>query len=120
MLDPRKLARLVANRARLRQGRAVTITCVYNDPAGTRYQTADVIWQEQSYAEPAARAPTDAPIDVIAEFDIAIDVRQISLIANTPTPTPSAVAAAYTYEILDYHRMGIVPNRWRVHLKRLR
>lgn len=120
MLDPRKIARLVSNRDRIRQGRDVTITLVYNDPAGTRYATAAVIWQEQSYAEPAARAPTDAPIDVLAEFPLGIDVRQISLIANTPTPTPAAVAAATTYEILAYHRMGIIPNRWRVHLRRLR
>src|SRR5437660_12147450 len=45
MLDARKLARILANRDRVRQGRTTTVTLVYNKPEGTIYQAANVVWQ---------------------------------------------------------------------------
>src|SRR5437764_316805 len=60
MLGARKLARILANRERVRQGRTTTVTLVYNKPEGTIYQPANVVWQDQHYADPIAQAPAAA------------------------------------------------------------
>lgn len=120
MLDPRKAARLLANRDRVRAGRTQTVTLVYNRPEGAAYVAADVIWQYEHYPEPDMQVPQDAPIHVRAELPITIDATTISYIADTPTATAAGVAAARTYEIISYRRAGIVNNRWMLHLKRLR
>ena len=124
MLDARKLARILANRERVRQGRTTTVTLVYNKPEGTIYQAADVVWQYQHYADPIAQQPsaegTPSAIHVRAEFPITCDVTQVSYVAETPAASAAGVAVAHTYEIVSYRKAGIVPNRWACHLKRLR
>ena len=124
MLDARKLARILANRDRVRQGRTTTITLVYNKPEGTIYQAANVVWQYQHYADPIAQRPfaegMPNAIHVRAECPITLDPGQISYIADTPTATAAAVAAAHVYEIVSYRKAGIVANRWSVHLRRMR
>ncbi len=124
MLDERKLARMVTNRARMRQGRTRTVTLVYVRPTGTAYVATDVVWRAQPYTEPVAAAlPRDGRGTVPAarmECPLEIDPRLVSLVAETATPTTDAVAAAPQYEVLAYERGGIAPNRWMVTLKRLR
>lgn len=76
MLDGRKLARMSANRARMRQGRTRTVTLVYARPEGTAYVAAGVVWRAQSYAEPAlaaSAAPGRAAPAVRAEFPPELD-----------------------------------------------
>ena len=124
MLDTRKLARILANRDRVRQGRTTTVTLVHNKPEGTIYQAADIVWQYQHYADPIAQEPstegTPSAIHVRVELPITLDPTQISYIADTPTATAAGVAAAHRYEIVSYRKAGIVANRWTVHLRRLR
>ena len=124
MLDARKLARILANRDRVRQGRTTTVTLVYNKPEGTIYQAANVVWQYQHYADPIAQEPsaegTPSAIHVRAELPITLDPTQISYIADTPTATAASVAAAQRYEIVSYRKAGIVANRWSIHLRRMR
>ena len=124
MLDARKLARILANRDRVRQGRTTTVTLVYNKPEGTIYQAANVVWQYQHYADPSAQQPsaegTSSAIHVRAECPITLDPTQISYIADTPTATAAGVVAAHLYEIISYRKAGIVANRWSVHLRRMR
>jgi hypothetical protein len=124
MLDARKLARILANRDRVRQGRTTTITLVYNKPEGTIYQAANVVWQYQHYAGPIAQQPSadgrPSAIHVRVECPITLDPTQISYIADTPTATAAAVVAAHIYEIVSYRKAGIVANRWTLHLRRLR
>jgi hypothetical protein len=124
MLDARKLARILANRERVRQGRTATVILVYNKPEGTIYQAANVAWQYQHYADPVAQQlsaeGTPNAIHVRAELPITLDPTQISYIADTPTTTAAGVAAAHSYEIVSYRKAGIVANRWIVHLRRLR
>jgi hypothetical protein len=120
MLDARKLARILTNRDRVRQGRTTTVTLVYNKPEGTIYQAADVVWQYQHYAEPIAQPPADGAVHVRAELPITLDVAGLSYVADTPTASAAGVAAAHTYEIISYRKAGIVANRWSVHLRRIR
>jgi hypothetical protein len=124
LLDARKLARILANRDRVRQGRTTTVTLAYNKPEGTIYQAANVVWQYQHYADPIAQQPsaegTPSAIHVRAECPITLDPRQISYIADTPTATAAGVAAAHRYEIVSYRKAGIVANRWICHCRRLR
>ena len=124
MLDARKLARILANRDRVRQGRTTTVTLVYNKPEGTIYQAANVVWQYQHYADPIAQQLSaegmPSAIHVRAECPITLDPAQISYIADTPTATAAGVAAAHRYEIISYRKAGIVANRWSVRLRRMR
>ncbi len=131
MLDGRKLARMAANRARVRQGRTRTVTLVYRRPDETAYVTADVVWKPQAYAEPAvspllaaaaghAAGQAAQPATVRAEFPLETDPRPVLLVADTATATPEAVAAAARYEVISYRTSGIAANRWTVELKRLR
>jgi hypothetical protein len=124
MLDARKLARILANRDRVRQGRTTTVTLVYNKPEGTIYQAANVVWQYQHYADPIAQEPsaagTPSAIHVRLECPITLDPTQISYIADTPTATAAGVMTAPSYEIVSYRKAGIVANRWSVHLRRMR
>ena len=124
MLDARKLARIVSNRTRLRQGLTRTVTLAYVRPEGTVYVAANVVWRPQPYAEPqvADRAVRDAgaPGTVRAEFPPELDPRLVSLVADTPDATATAVARSPCYEVLTYHAAGIAANRWVVELKRLR
>lgn len=123
MLDGRKLARMVANRARMRQGRARTVTLLYARPEGTAYVAADVVWRAQPYAEPTvaeSAAPGRAAAAVRAEFPPELDPRLVSLVSDTPLVTAAAVATAPCYEVASYHAAGIATNRWVVELKRVR
>jgi hypothetical protein len=124
MLDARKLARILANRDRVRQGRTTTVTLVYNKPEGTIYQAANVVWRYQHDADPIAQEPsaagTPSAIHVRAECSITLDPTQISYIADTPTATAAGIMAAHSYEIISYRKAGIVANRWSVHLRRMR
>ncbi len=129
MLDARKLARIMGNRTRMRQGRTRTVTLVYRRPEGIAYVAADVVWRAQPYAEPAA-TPIGAagaaggagmePAAVHAEFPPEIDPRLVTFIADTPVATAEAVASVPRYVVARYHAAGIVTNRWVVELKRLR
>ncbi len=131
MLDGRKLARMAANRARVRQGRTRTVTLVYRRPDETAYVTAEVVWKPQAYAEPVVspslasavgRAAGQAaqPVAVRAEFPLETDPRPVLLVADTATATPEAVAMAARYEVISYRTSGVAANRWTVELKRLR
>ncbi len=130
MLDGRKLARMVSNRARVRQGRTRTVTLVYRRPDETTYVTADVVWKPQAYAEPVVSPALAAaghstgqaaqPVAVRAEFPLETDPRPVLLVADTATATPEAVAAAARYEVISYRTSGVAANRWTVELKRLR
>ncbi len=120
MLDARKLARIVANRARMRQGRTRTVTLVYARPEGTAYVGADVVWRPQMYSEPASWDAPESAATVHAEFPLELDPRQVSLVADTATPTAEAVAAAPSYEVRAYRAAGLSTNRWSVELRRLR
>ena len=123
MLDGRKLARLAANRARMRQGRTRTVTLLYARPEGTAYVAADVVWRMQPYAEPPvaqSAAQGWAGVSVRVELPPELDPRLISLLADTPAATAVAVAAAPCYEVLTYRAAGIAMNRWVVELKRVR
>src|SRR5579863_7389169 len=122
MLDGRKLARIAATRAQVRQGLARTVTLVYARPEGTAYLAAGVVWRPQPYAEPQVsdrdlRAPGGA-VTVRAEFPLELDPRLVSLVADTPDGTAAAVASSPCYEVLTYHPAGIAANRWVVELKR--
>ncbi len=126
MLDARKLARIMGNRTRMRQGRTRTVTLVYRRPEGIAYVVADMVWRAQPYAEPAA-TPVGAasgagvePTAVHAEFPPEIDPRLVTFIADTPVATAEAAASAPRYVVARYHAAGIVTNRWVVELKRLR
>ncbi len=131
MLDGRKLARMAANRARVRQGRTRTVTLVYRRPDETAYVTAEVVWKPQAYAEPAvspalataaghAAGQAAQPVAVRAEFPLETDPRPVLLVADTATATPEAVTAAARYEVISYRVSGVAANRWTAELKRLR
>ncbi len=126
MLDARKLARIMGNRARMRQGRTRTVTLVYRRPEGIAYVAADVVWRAQPYAEPAATPVGTAgdagtePAAVHAEFPPEIDPRLVTFIADTPVATAEAAASVPRYVVARYHAAGIVTDRWVVELKRLR
>ena len=121
MLDARKLARMVGNRARMRQGRTRTVTLVYGRPEGTAYVAAEVVWRSQPYAEPpAATHGEEGAVAVRAEFPPETDPRLIQCVADTPEATSEAVAAAPCYAIQSSRPAGIAANRWMVELTRLR
>lgn len=123
MLDARKLARILANRTRMRQGRTRTVTLVYQRPDGTVYVAANVVWRPQPYAEPAARETSTQGSEsatVRAEFPPEVDPRLVTFIADTPLATAAAAATAPAYTVLTYHAAGMAVNRWSVELKRLR
>lgn len=120
MIDPRKAARL-ADRSRMRQGRTQTVTLVYVRPNATDYQPAELVWQHQVETRPqdTIEEPVTT-VDVIAEFPLQIDPRQVTYAAETSNATAAGVAAAPKYEIVSRRQAGIVPNRWIVHLRRMR
>ena len=129
MLDARKLARIMGNRARMRQGRTRTVTLVYRRPERSVYVAADVVWRAQPYAEPPAASIGAAgaaggagmePAAVRAEFPPQIDPRLVTFIADTPVATAEAATSAPRYVVARYHPGGIVTDRWVVELKRLR
>lgn len=121
MLDARKLARMVGNRARMRQGRTRAVTLVYGRPEGMAYVAAGVVWRAQPYADPlAATHGEEGAVAVRAEFPPEIDPRLILYVADTPEATPGAVAMAPCYAIQSFRPAGIATNRWIVELTRLR
>src|SRR5690348_14826939 len=121
MVDARKLARMAANRDRVRQGRTRTVTLVYRRPEGTAYVASEVVWRAQPYEEPAVAERAGEPaVAVRAEFPPALDPRPVSLVADTPTATADGVAGAPRYEVLSYRPAGIATNRWVVELRRVR
>lgn len=121
MLDARKLARMVGNRARMRQGRTRTVTLVYGRPEGTAYVAAEVVWRSQPYAEPpAATRGEEGAVAVRAEFPPETDPRLVLYVADTPEATPGAATTAPRYVVQSFRPAGIATNRWMVELTRLR
>ncbi len=120
MLDSRKIGRIIANRARVQQGRARNVVAVISAPEQLTLLPLQVTWTSQMYSEPQSMTQTEAEIHAIVEMPLSIDARTISYIADTPNATADAVAAADKYEIVQYRQAGIIPNRWRAHLRRLR
>jgi hypothetical protein len=120
VLDSRKIARIIANRARMSQGRQRTVVAVINMPEGLAYQAIQCTWTSQMYSEPQTFTQPESEIHAIAEMPLTVDPTAFSFIADTATATADAIAAADKYEVAQYRKAGIVANRWRLHLRRLR
>ncbi len=121
MLDGRKLARLAANRARVRQGRDRVVTLVYRRPEATVYLAVRAVWRELPRVPVGLEGQAgDNRAAVRVELPLENDPRLVLVVADTAEASAGGVAAAQCFEVLTSRRAGIVPNRWIVDLKPLR
>ena len=112
-LDSRKVAHIVANRAKIEAGRSETVVLVGASGGTVWYQAvAGVLWYDAG-AVPAGianrigeltRQPWDAIAVVPHSTSFPGDLR---LVARTSTATQAGVAAAQTYLVLDRKREGL-------------
>jgi hypothetical protein len=140
-LDSRKVAHVLANRAKIEAGRSETVT-VYSTSAGVDgYGTAAVQWFDAGRV-PAGIANrigevTRQPYDALAIFAHGYAFPDgLRAIARTPTATQAGVAAATAagllFTVLDRRRIGLgtrgdyitananVGDRWIVRLRQRR
>jgi hypothetical protein len=122
-LDARKIARIVANRAILRQGRTTAVALVYRTAyGGQTAMTAQIILKAQGSSQPAMLDQAGMVVNEwLAEFDMSIDPSTIAYVALTGGATDDAsLAAAVCVEVLSWRLSGLVPNRYQVSLRRFR
>jgi hypothetical protein len=124
-LDPRKIARIAANRTKIRQGRTETVTLVL---PGTVTKTYPAVVVETGHVGPGVstrsgevvRRPWDAlfsfpPRDPLTYPAIDADLAAAVYIARTADP--AALATARKYQVLEVLPMGLdptAPDRYRV------
>jgi hypothetical protein len=123
-LDARKVARIVANRAILRQGRTTAVALVYRTAYGGQTAvTAQIILKAQGSSQPAVLDQAGMVVNEwLAEFDVSIDPSTVAYVALTPNGATddASLAAAVCLEVLSYRLSGLVPNRYQVSLRRFR
>lgn len=131
-LDPRKIAHIEANRAKIRRGREEYVTLVTHAGGLTGYQAAPCVWYDAGKV-PAGVADRlgrvlGKPWDALAEFpEEQAWSADLVVIARTPAATSAGVSAADKYVVLDRVKAGLgvdasgsQGNRWLLKLRRLR
>lgn len=123
-LDARKAARIVSNRARIRQGRTTAVAVVFRTAAGgQRAITAQIVLKQQGSSLPATLDQAGMVVnEYLAEFDLSVDpstVAYVALTAGGAADDASLAAATTLLEVLNYRLSGLVPDRWQLTLRRL-
>ncbi|MYB75721.1 MAG: hypothetical protein F4X83_01195 [Chloroflexi bacterium] len=124
MLDSRQAAHVLANRAKMRQGRLRTVTLIRKSGGETTYTAAECTWKEEHNTPPGAAKQQGRPggsgPDVLAEFLPDVDFSEVVAIADTPDR--DQVAAARKYRVQESLRLGLTatPNRILVKLVAIR
>jgi hypothetical protein len=121
-LDARKAARVVANRARVRAGRAIAVAAVYRTPYGGRTaQAVTVVLKQQATSAPEVMDQEGRAVaEYLAEWPIEIDPRPVAFLALTGgLLDDGAIAAAIQLEVVTSRQSGLVPDRWHLALRRL-
>jgi hypothetical protein len=122
-LAARKIARIVANRATMRQGRTTAVALVYRTAYGGQTALrADIILKGQGSSQPPVLDQAGMVVNEwLAEFDLSIDPATVAYVALTGGATDDAsLAAAVCLEVLSWRLSGLVPNRYQVALRRWR
>ena len=135
-LDTRKIAHILANREKIRAGRAETVVLVSVSGGVITYTAvAGVVFNEVG-AVPAGVSNRVGEItrsghDAVAEFPGSTTWPSgLRVVARTSTASQAGVAAADRFEVLDRRRAGLgvtgsgggasTGDRWMVRLRRLR
>ncbi len=135
-LDSRKVAHILANRAKVTAGRSETVTLVAASGGTVAYQAVSgVVWHDVGLV-PAGITNrqgeiTREPWDAICSFpSTATFPGDLRLVARTANATAAGVAAAKRYQVLDRYRAGVgtsgsggganAGDRWIVKLQLLR
>lgn len=123
MMDARAVARVIANRVAMRNGRTTKVAMLQRSQYGGYVATSiAVILKQRGSSNPAVEdlAGTFTG-EYLAEMDMAIDAPSIAYLALTGGATDDAsIAAAQWLEVVQYRISGLVGNRWQVSLRRLR
>lgn len=122
-LDARKIARIVANRVLIRQGRTTPVALVYRTAYGGQTAVAaNIILKAQGSSQPPALDNTGMVVnEYLAEFDLSMDPSTVVYVALTGGATDDAsLAAAPLLEVLNWRLSGLVPDRYQVSLRRFR
>jgi hypothetical protein len=122
-LDAGKQTRIVANRARIRSGRAITVAAVYRTAYGGQQAVAvSLILKQQGTSNPATEDQTSTfANEYLAELPMEIDPKPIAYFALTDGALDTAaIASAIQLEVIEYRLSGLVANRWQLTLRRLR
>lgn len=124
MLDSKQAAQVLANRAKIRQGRLRTVALIRNSNGATAYATAQCTWKEERNAPSGAANQRERPRgsgpDVTAEFAPDVDLADVVAIADTPDSANAATARKY--RVQERLRLGLTgtPNRILVKLVEIR
>lgn len=124
MLDSRQAAQVMANRARIRQGRLRTVTLIRDNSGVTAYAAAQCTWKEARGVATGAANRGERPggrgHDVTAEFAPDVDLADVVAIADTAAS--ANVATARKYRVQERLRLGLTgtPNRILVKLVEIR
>ena len=99
MLDSRQAAQVLANRAKIRQGRLRTVTLIRETDGLTAYAAAQCTWKEARGIAAGAANRGDGPggrdHDVTAEFAPDVDLADVVALADTPVSANVATARKY-------------------------
>ena len=124
MLNRKQAAHVLANRAKIRQGRLRTVTLIRNSGGTTNYTAAQCTWKEER-SVPAGAAHQNnragGPVtDVVAEF--LPDVDFSAVVAVAATADRDQVATARKFRVQDHLHLGLTgaPNRILVKLVAIR
>ena len=124
MLDSRQAAHVLANRAKIRQGRLRTVTLISHSGGATTRRAEQCTWKEERNV-PAGAAhrgnrASGPGSDVVTEFLPDVDFSAVVAVADTADS--DQVATARKYRVLEYFRLGLgaAPNRILVKLVAIR
>ena len=124
MLDKKQAAHVLANRAKIRNGRLRTVTLIRNSGGATSHSAAQCTWKEVHNAPAGAANQGDrtrgSGPDVTAEFAPDVDLTDVVAIADTPES--AQVDSACKYRVRESLRLGLTttPNRILVKLVAIR
>ena len=124
MLNRKQAAHVLANRAKVRQGRLRTVTLIRSSGGMTTYTAVECTWKEEHNTPPGAAnhhgRPGGSGPDVLAEFLPDVDFSAVVAIADTPDR--DQVAGARKYRVQEYLHLGLTgtPNRILVKLVAIR
>ncbi len=124
MINGKQAAHVLANRAKIRQGRLRTVTLIRHSGGATNYTAAQCTWKEErnvpaGAAHHGSRASGPGP-DVVAEFLPDVDFSAVVAVADTADS--DQVATASKYRVRDHLHLGLTgaPNRILVKLVAIR
>ena len=116
--------RVVANRARMRNGRTVQVAAIQRSGYGGYVaSTISIILKQKGSSDPETEDQIGTFAgEYLAELDLSVNVPAIAYLALTPNGATddASIAAAQKLEIVQYRQSGLVPDRWQVSLRRLR